>query len=44
MDDPVPPPLPKELAAELEGRPDVASSSTKLAIYCTRLSMYRTGV
>jgi putative membrane protein len=44
MDDPVPPPLPKELAAELEGKPDVASSSTKLAMYRTRLSVYRTGV
>ena len=44
MDDPVPPPLPKELAAELDGKPDVATSSTKLAMYRTRLSVYRTGV
>ena len=44
MDDPVPPQLPRELAAELEGKPDVATSSTKLAIYRTRLSVYRTGV
>jgi len=44
MPDPAPPQLPKELAAELEGKPDVATSSTKLAIYRTRLSVYRTGV
>ena len=44
MPEPAPPQLPKELAAELEGKPDVATSSTKLAIYRTRLSVYRTGV
>lgn len=44
MEDPVPPPLPTDLAAELEGKPDAATSSTKLAMYRTRLSVYRTGV
>jgi putative membrane protein len=41
---PTPPQLPAELAAELEGKPDVASSSTKLSIYRTRLAVYRTHV
>jgi len=39
-----PPELPADLAAELQGKPDVATSSTKLAMYRTRLSVYRTGV
>lgn len=42
--DPAPPPLPPELAAQIEGKPDVASSSTVLSIYRTRLSVYRTQV
>jgi len=39
-----PPELPADLAAEVQGKPDVATSSTKLAMYRTRLSVYRTGV
>jgi putative membrane protein len=42
--DPVPPQLPEELAADLAGKPDVATSSTKLSMYRTRLSVYRTRV
>src|SRR5688572_19725656 len=42
--DPVPPKLPQEVAAEIAGQPDVATSSTKLSIYRTRLSVYRTHV
>jgi len=39
-----PPDLPEEVAVEIAGQPDVASSSTKLSIYRTRLSSYRTQV
>ena len=42
--DPAPPQLPQEVAAEIAGQPDVATSSTKLSIYRTRLSVYRTHV
>jgi len=39
-----PPPLPPELAAQIEGKPDASTSSTTLSIYRTRLSVYRTHV
>lgn len=42
--DPTPPPLPDELAAQVRGNPDAATSSTTLSIYRTRLSVYRTQV
>ena len=42
--DSAPPPLPQELAADIAGKPDVATTSTKLSIYRTRLSVYRTRV
>ncbi|HEY5803998.1 MAG TPA: DUF202 domain-containing protein [Lysobacter sp.] len=41
---PAPPQLPADIAAEIDGKPDVASSSTRLSIYRTRLSVYRTHV
>lgn len=41
---PDPPPLPEEVAKLIDGKPDVASSSTQLSIYRTRLSTYRTHV
>ena len=41
---PAPPSLPDEIAAQIEGQPDVAASATKLSIYRTRLSVYRTHV
>ena len=44
MDVPAPPQLPAEIASEIDGKPDVASSSTRLSIYRTRLSVYRTQV
>ncbi|HEY0504445.1 MAG TPA: DUF202 domain-containing protein [Lysobacter sp.] len=42
--DPTPPPLPDELASEVRGKPDAATSSTTLSMYRTRLSVYRTQV
>lgn len=39
-----PPQLPNELAAQIEGKPDAATSSTVLSMYRTRLSVYRTQV
>jgi putative membrane protein len=42
--DPSPPPLPDELAKEIQGKPDAATSSTVLSMYRTRLSGYRTSV
>jgi putative membrane protein len=39
-----PPELPRELAAEIDGKPDAATSSTTLSMYRTRLSVYRTRV
>jgi putative membrane protein len=39
-----PPQLPAEIAADIAGKPDVASTSTKLSIYRTRLATYRTRV
>lgn len=42
--DPSPPELPEEIATDIAGKPDVASTSTKLAIYRTRLATYRTRV
>jgi putative membrane protein len=44
MDVPAPPQLPAEIASEIDGKPDVATSSTRLSIYRTRLSVYRTQV
>jgi len=38
------PALPDDLAAELEGRSDLTSTSTTLSIYRTRLAVYRTHV
>src|SRR5688572_32871412 len=42
--DPTPPPLPDELAAQIQGKADAATSSTTLSMYRTRLSVYRTQV
>ena len=42
--DPTPPPLPDELAKEIGGKPDAATSSTVLSMYRTRLAGYRTDV
>lgn len=39
-----PPVLPEEVATQISGQPDAASSSTLLSIYRTRLSVYRTNV
>ena len=41
---PPPPELPADIASMIDGKPDVASSSTQLSIYRTRLSSYRTHV
>lgn len=41
---PSPPTLPSEIASEIEGQSDAATSSTKLSVYRTRLSVYRTHV
>jgi putative membrane protein len=40
----LPPVLPQEIASQIEGQADAATSSTKLSVYRTRLSVYRTGV
>lgn len=42
--DPTPPPLPAELAAQIQDKPDATTSSTTLSMYRTRLSVYRTQV
>ncbi|MFE0499159.1 YidH family protein [Lysobacter soli] len=39
-----PPPLPKEVAVEIEGQADAATCTTKLSVYRTRLSVYGTHV
>ncbi len=44
METPEPPQLPADIAAAIDGKPDLAASSTLLSIYRTRLSVYRTHV